>query len=517
MIVCCVSRNFSCKKGKKGRSTQDSHELSNMNAFEKPTNSSEWSNHYDVTRFEKSGEQSLQMLTRYLGLARSQELDFVLPSFDPGQRLDMWSKEMNAGSDKGNGLFRDDLLARVLDRSNHLHDPRYAGHQVAVPLPELAWISAATALLNNGMAIDEMGPASSPMEEAVMRSIAQFMGLGEGASGILCHGGTLANLTALLAARQCQAENDEWRDGTSEPYAVLVSEQAHYCVDRAVRVMGWGEQGTIHVPTDDQHQIRPESLKEAFAEAERKGLKVLSVVGSACTTSSGAFDDLNALADFAESKDLWFHVDGAHGAAQVFSKQHSEALSGLHRADSVAMDFHKMLGVPALCTGLFYRRSEDAYCAFSQRADYLYEKGEQDEWWNLSKRTFECTKRMLSVAVFGIWEQHGPKLWESLVDQLVGNAQTFAANVEKREGWQLFTHPKSNIVCFRSTRWDNSLLRRLMVEHGPHYIVKTEFNGETWLRCTFQNPFTTETVSTSILTRLEALGMEWDSAQNSAQ
>jgi hypothetical protein len=56
-----------------------------------------------------------------------------------------------------------------------------------------------------------------------------------------------------------------------------------------------------------------------------------------------------------------------------------------------------------------------------------------------------------------------------------------------------------------------------MVEHGPHYIVKTEFNGETWLRCTFQNPFTTETVSTSILTRLEALGMEWDSAQNSAQ
>ena len=288
-----------------------------MNAFEKPTNSSEWSNHYDVTRFEKSGEQSLQMLTRYLGLAHSQELDFVLPSFDPGQRLDMWSKEMNAGSDKGNGLFRDDLLARVLDRSNHLHDPRYAGHQVAVPLPELAWISAATALLNNGMAIDEMGPASSPMEEAVMRSIAQFMGLGEGASGILCHGGTLANLTALLAARQCQAENDEWRDGTSEPYAVLVSEQAHYCVDRAVRVMGWGEQGTIHVPTDDQHQIRPESLKEAFAEAERKGLKVLSVVGSACTTSSGAFDDLNALADFAESKDLWFHVDGAHGAAQV--------------------------------------------------------------------------------------------------------------------------------------------------------------------------------------------------------
>jgi L-2,4-diaminobutyrate decarboxylase len=488
-----------------------------MNPFEKPTNPSHWLKHYDVKRFEKSGQNTLELLTHYLKLSHSQELEFVLPSDDPNSRLELWRKEMSQGSDELNGLIRNDLMPRVLERSNHLHDPRYAGHQVAVPLPELAWISAASALINNGMAIDEMGPASSPMEEAVMRSIAQFMGLGDDASGILCHGGTLANLTALLAARQCQSENDEWSKGTSESYAVLVSEQAHYCVDRAVRVMGWGEQGTIHVPVDRQHRIRPEALDDAFTKAERKGLKVLSVVGSACTTSSGAFDDLNALADFAQSKDLWFHVDGAHAAAQIFSKRHANALHGLHRADSVAMDFHKMLGVPALCTGLFYRRSQDAYSAFSQRADYLYEQGEQDEWWNLSKRTFECTKRMLSVAVFGIWEQHGPRLWESLVDQLVGNAQIFAANVEKRPGWQLFGAPQSNIVCFRSTIWENSLLRRLMLERGPHYIVKTEFNGETWLRCTFQNPFTTEEISTSILTRLEALGAEWESLQNSAQ
>ena len=117
---------------------------------------------------------------------------------------------------------------------------------------------------------------------------------------------------------------------------------------------------------------------------------------------------------------------------------------------------------------------------------------------------------MLSVAVYGIWEQHGAELWESLVDQLVGNAQAFAANVESREGWELFASPQSNIVCFRSTQWDNALLRKRMVIRGPHYIVKTEFGGETWLRCTFQNPFTTEAVSTSILARLEALGRELD-------
>ena len=89
---------------------------------------------------------------------------------------------MEQGGDTNGGVVRSDLMSRVLERSNHLHDPRYAGHQVAVPLPELAWITAASALMNNGMAIDEMGPASSPMEEAVMRSIAQFMGLGVNAS-----------------------------------------------------------------------------------------------------------------------------------------------------------------------------------------------------------------------------------------------------------------------------------------------------------------------------------------------
>ena len=173
-------------------------------------------------------------------------------------------------------------------------------------------------------------------------------------------------------------------------------------------------------------------------------------------------------------------------------------------ADSVAMDFHKMLGVPALCTGLFYRNGSDAHAAFSQEAAYLYEN-EQEEWWNLSKRTFECTKRMLSVAVFGIWEAHGHKLWESLVDRLVDRAQTAAHAIAQRSSWQLFAQPYSNIVCFRLNGADNAALRHAMLEHGPHYIVKTVLNGETWLRCTFQNPLTEDSDIEALLDRLEEL------------
>ena len=447
----------------------------------------------------------VERLAEYLAESQARRKDFVLPYTPPEERLVYWKSRLKEkGGVEAGALWKANMLEEVIAQSNRLHDPRYAGHQVAVPLPQLAWLQAATALLNNGMAIDEMGPASSPMEEAVMQEIAQFMGLGSASGGILCHGGTLANLTALLAARQRKATGNAWKDGSERKCAVLVSEHAHYCVDRAVRVMGWGEAGTVKVRTLSNHQIDPESLRESLTEATTQGLEVIAVVGNACTTSTGTFDDLEVLASFAQQNDLWFHVDGAHGAAQVFSERNNTSLKGMEKADSVAMDFHKMLGVPALCTGLFYRNGSDAYTAFSQEAAYLYEN-EQEEWWNLSKRTFECTKRMLSVAVFGIWEAHGHKLWESLVNRLIDRAQTAARSIEQRPHWELFAQPQSNIVCFRLKGADNAALRHAMMEHGPHYIVKTVFDGETWLRCTFQNPITEDSDIESLLDRLEEL------------
>ena len=447
----------------------------------------------------------VDQLALYLVKSQGKAFDEVLPFSSPEERLNHWeSKLKSKGGAAVAALWKPDFVREVLTESNRLHDPRYAGHQVAVPLPSLAWLQAATSLVNNGMAIDEMGPASSPMEEAVMRDIAKFMGLGDEASGILCHGGTLANLTALLAARQQKFPGNAWQDGTSIKCAVLVSEQAHYCVDRAVRIMGWGASGVVKVRTLPNHKIDPEALQEAYEASTAAGHRVIAVVGNACTTSTGTFDDLKELARFARANDLWFHVDGAHGAAHVFSDRNKALLDGLDQADSVVMDFHKMLGVPALCTGLFYRNGCHAYTAFSQEAAYLFEN-EQEEWWNLSKRTFECTKRMLSVAVFGIWEAHGHKLWESLVDRLIDRTQVAAAEVRKRPDWECFGTPESNILCFRLKGADNAKLRRSLLEQGPHYIVKTTIDDETWLRCTFQNPLTEEADICEMLDTLERI------------
>ena len=166
----------------------------------------------------------------------------------------------------------------------------------------------------------------------------------------MCHGGTLANLVALLAARRWKAgkEDDPWESGDDEKGAVLVSEQAHYCVDRAVRIMGWGAGGVGLVSTDEQHRITEAGLEAAWDRLQSQGRRVVAVVASACTTSTGAYDNIEMLADFAERHCLWLHVDGAHGAAAAFSAKHRSWISGMERAHSVAMIFIRLWGFP-LC------------------------------------------------------------------------------------------------------------------------------------------------------------------------
>ncbi|MCH1576698.1 MAG: pyridoxal-dependent decarboxylase [Flavobacteriales bacterium] len=471
---------------------------------------------FDPERFLRLGEQVLQDTFKHLQDSQGRTREKSMPWTPPEDEKSFWEARLDAPE----GLV--DLLRLVADRSNGLQDPRYMGHQVAVPFPDGALVGLVTDLLNNGGAIYEMGPTNSAMEEVLMARIGQMMGLPAGCGGILCHGGTLANLVALLAARRKVNHGgaDVWNDGDDGRGAVLVSNQAHYCVDRAVRIMGWGAEGVGLVDTDDQHRITPSGLETAMQDMNKKGRRVVAVVGSSCTTSSGAFDDLELVADFAEQHGLWFHVDGAHGAPAAFSARHKHLLSGMERADSVAMDFHKIMGLPALCTGLFFRQQEMSFLPFTQSAEYLWSDAEDPEWWNFGKRTFECTKRMLSTRVAAVLEEYGPEIWGVLVDRLFGLGKELAERIEARSGggWQLAMEPEGNIVCFRylprdfkDTNAENAftqLLRQRHLEEGPQYMVQTRFDGKVWLRCTLMNPLTEPQDMAGLLDRIEELAQE---------
>jgi L-2,4-diaminobutyrate decarboxylase len=441
---------------------------------------------YSPSHFRKEAHKLVDILADYLQDVETQKTETVIPYQSPEEALAYWQADFEAGQGDVSTFFKD-----VIARSTHLHHPKYMGHQVPPPAPLAALTGLIEGLLNNGMAVYEMGMVANPIERIVMEWTAKSCGYGKESSGLITSGGTLANLTALLAARAYST--DVWEEGATNRLAVMVSEEAHYCVDRAARIMGFGTEGVIKIPTDAHFRMKTELLEGALAKAQAQGLTVISVIGSAGSTSTGSYDDLHAIADFCEKHKIWFHVDGAHGAAVIFSDSYKHLVKGLSRADSMILDFHKMLLIPALATGLVFKRGEDAFKTFQQKAQYLWANQESLDWFNSGKRTFECTKLMMSVKVYSILKTYGEELLAEHVDYLYDLGKQFAEIIEAHPSFELGVNPECNIVCFRLRGKQDAeiqAIRQKLLKDGKFYIVQTSLRERTYLRVSLMNPLT---------------------------
>ncbi len=452
--------------------------------------------------FRAHGHALVDLLADHLARAAQGDGMPVLPRGSPDELLARWPGDFprEPSADAVEALVS--LAARTVADSNHLHHARYVGHQVTSPLPLAALCELVSGLLNNGMAVYEMGPAATAMERRVVLWLAGQLGFGGSADGILTSGGSAANLTALLAARQARAGFDAWRDGAhaGPPLAVLASDQAHYSVRRAVQVMGLGADGVVTVPTDAGFRLRADALGGALDAATRAGRRVFAVVASAGSTATGSFDPLPAIADFCERRGLWLHVDGAHGASAALSPRTRTLLAGIERADSVVWDPHKMMLMPALVSAVLFRDGRDSYRAFEQEASYLF-RGETQggEWWNVGLRTLECTKRMLGFPLYASLSLLGTRPFGDYVESRFALAARFGEMLEAAPDFELAVAPQCNIVCFRHTPRGvadldalQTAVRARILHDGSFYLVQTRLPAGVFLRTTLIQPFTGE-------------------------
>lgn len=460
---------------------------------------------YDPEAFRKAGHRLIDALADHLSNAQNGLTEKAISWLQPNEALDRW--QFDPAAPEGDPI---DLLQEILTESVQLHHPYYMGHQISPPAPVAALAGFLGDFLNNGMGVYEMGIPGTAMEVNVVRALAKQMGFGPEADGFLTSGGTLANLTAMLAARSVKAEANVWQEGNVRPMALMVSEEAHYCVDRTARIMGWGEAGIIKIPANDRFQMRTELLEEYYQNATDSGLEVIAVVGSACSTSTGSFDDLEAIAAFCAKHNLWFHVDGAHGGASVFSQKYRHLVKGISLADSVVMDFHKMLLTPAVTTALVFKNGAHSHQTFNQKAQYLFGQATDPEWFNLARRTFECTKVMMGAKVYVLWRTYGTALFDTFVTRMYDLGAAFAQLIQNHPDFELAVEPECNIVCFRylgpgdaeANNRLNARIRKAIVEDGHFYMVQTQLRGLTWLRVTLVNPGTDEGVLKALLDKL---------------
>ena len=448
---------------------------------------------YSAEDFRKMGHQMIDQLADHLHTSIEGKSQRVIDWQIPEDEHLFWRNFMENGNP-------DDITQNLIQRCIHIHHPRYMGHQISPVVPITGLTNLLSAVLNNGMGIFEMGAAPTAMERVVTDMLCQIIGFDSSAGGFITSGGTLANLTALLSARQNFIRKNNLDPDAPGKLGVLVSEEAHYCVDRAVKIMGMGSSGIISVPVDDQFCLRTELLESSLEEAGKSGIQVIAVIGSAPSTAAGIYDDLDFMASFAERHGIWFHVDGAHGGAAIFSSKYKSLLKGVEKADSVVIDGHKMMMMPAITTALLFKDRKNSHLTFKQKADYLLEESEEEDWYNLAKRTFECTKHMMCLHWYTLLKIHGNTLFDDFVTRLYDLAREFGEIIKSDPDFELAVEPMSNILCFRylgsssestDLNENNKKLRQKILEDGTYYIVQTKLRDIHYLRTTIMNPFTT--------------------------
>lgn len=470
---------------------------------------------FDSEQFREIGHEVIELLTGYLQ-QNLQGQGAVIDWQAPQVAFKDWQQPLPIEASLNPASFISAIQEKVLAASLHIHHPRNLGHQVAPPLPLAALCDLVAALTNQAMAVYETGPSATLIEKQVVQWLGLLVGWHDSA-GFLTSGGAQANLTALLAARQCSAGWNVWQNGINAGMSlcILASEHAHYSVSRAAGIMGLGTDAVVKVAADREGRMDVNALQAVWEQCQTKGQLPIAVVATAGCTPTGSIDPLMEIGIFCHEKNVWFHVDGAHGASALLSATHKLQLRGIELADSVVWDGHKLLYMPAAVSAVLFRDQKNSYAAFAQEASYLFQGSEDaDEAYNMSYRTLECTKRMMGLKLWAAFSLYGVEQLGGLVERVFATAKLLAQKLQASPDFELLMLPQTNIVCFRRIPSESltldakntfqAKLRMQLVESGAFHLTQVMLQGQLWLRTTIMNPLTGERDLDALLAALSA-------------
>ena len=401
-----------------------------------------------------------------------------------------------------------DLLARlqkeVFPNNLHVDHPRFFAF---VPGPGNFVSTMADSLASgfnvfNGTWLG--GSAAAALELTVIDWFRGFCGFPENAGGLFVSGGSAANLTALHAARVARL-GDDIRHAT-----IYFSDQTHYSVERALRVLGFAPRQFRKISSDERFRLPLAALRDAIAADRREGLRPFCIVANAGTTNTGAVDPLLELAELCAEENIWLHADGAYGAAAVICERGRQKLAGLDRVDSLSLDPHKWLFQPFECGCVLARDAAQLKSAFQLMPEYMRdvhrntaETNPADYGVQLS-RGFRALKVWLSMSTFGLGA------FRDAVTRGFELAEFAEGELRRRPNCEILSPAQMAIVAFRFGKEDalqTKLVERMLAD-GFAFLTSTTLKGMTALRLCTINPRTTEADIVQTIDRLEKFAME---------
>jgi L-2,4-diaminobutyrate decarboxylase len=458
---------------------------------------------WDLGEFREASARAVELLARYVDDSQAGRGPAVrrAPFPELVERLDLRRLVREGGLDL-DGFA--DFLERYLEYTVRLHHPAELAHQVASPDVPAAMADLVHGVTNNPMALYEMGPAAAAIEVVVLEWMLETVGFDPAVGGgVLTHGGSLANLTALLAARAA-AVPDAWEDGAPGDLAILAPPSAHFSVARSAAITGLGERAIVPLEVDGLERIVPAAIPDAVERARTAGRRPIALVAAACATATGLHDDLRPIAEACRAHGLWFHVDAAHGGSGLLSPAHRHLLDGIELADSLIWDAHKMLRTSGLCAAVLVRRAEHLDGAFHQKASYLF-YGDGHDGVDLMMRAVECTKAELGLKLFLELAWRGPAALGEYVAGRYDLTRRLHGIISARPGFECPYVPESNILCFRygSDGAEQIAIRERLLAIGDFHLSSTEIAGQRYLRLTVMAPSTDEATIERLLDRIE--------------
>jgi glutamate/tyrosine decarboxylase-like PLP-dependent enzyme len=234
-----------------------------------------------------------------------------------------------------------------------------------------------------------------------------------------------------------------------------MSEEGHHCLERSVELLGLGNEALRWIPTDDNYKIKLSALKKAITEDRKQNKHPFCIIGCAGTVNSGAFDDLNSLADLAATEKMWFHIDGAFGAWVKLSSTHRQLADGLERADSLAVDLHKWMSMPygIGCTLVKDKRAHYSTFVYGQEAQYLKSAIDviDDQLTDPHFLALPLSRSFLSLKAYMLFRAYGKEKYGRLIQQNIDQINYLAELIRNEPEMEVTAPVASNIVCFRYT------------------------------------------------------------------
>ncbi|WP_304048060.1 pyridoxal-dependent decarboxylase [Jatrophihabitans endophyticus] len=389
------------------------------------------------------------------------------------------------GADEAVRLWRDVLAPACLS----VDHPRYLSFIPSAPTNAAAgfdMLVGATSLYS-GSWLEGSGAVFA--ENQALRWLAELAGFPESSGGVFVQGGTIGNLSALVAARESAKHVHGRRPAR---WAACVTAETHSSVKHALQTVM--DVDMIEVPSDERGRMTGDALRAAVGTLPahvREG--IFAVVATGGSTNLGVVDDIAGLADVAGERGWWLHVDGAYGAAGLAAPSVRPLFAGIERADSFIVDPHKWLFAPFDSCALIYRDPAVARAAHTQHASYL-DPVTVDGEWNPSDFAIQLTRRARGLPFWFSLAVHGTDAYRDAVEQTLAVARRGRELIDAAEHVRLLVEPDLSVLVFERIGWDADDYARWssrILDEQLGFVTPTSHRGQVCTRFAVVNPVTT--------------------------